>query len=40
MASRSAPSRTFLVLSKKMGHDYLGSFDDAGYLRLFLKKLK
>jgi len=25
---------------KKMGHEYLGSFEDAGYLRLFLKKLK
>ena len=25
---------------KKMGHDYLGHFEDAGYLRLFLKKMK
>ena len=25
---------------KKMGHDYLGSYDDAGYLRLFLRKTK
>jgi tRNA 2-thiouridine synthesizing protein A len=25
---------------KKLGHEYLGSFEDAGYLRLFLKKLK
>ncbi len=26
--------------SKKMGHEYLGSFEDSGYLRLFLKKMK
>jgi len=25
---------------KKMGHEYLGSFEESGYLRLFLKKLK
>ena len=25
---------------KKLGHEYLGSFEDSGYLRLFLKKLK
>jgi len=25
---------------KKMGHDYLGHFEDSGYLRLFLKKMK
>ena len=26
--------------SKKMGHEYLGSLDDAGYLQLFLRKTK
>lgn len=25
---------------KKLGHDYLGHFEDGGYLRLFLKKMK
>jgi len=25
---------------KKLGHEYLGSVEDSGYLRLFLKKLK
>ncbi len=25
---------------KKMGHEYLGSYEDGGYLRLFLKKSK
>ncbi len=25
---------------KKMGHDFLGHFEEAGYLRLFLKKMK
>jgi tRNA 2-thiouridine synthesizing protein A len=25
---------------KKLGHDYLGHFEDGGYLRLFLKKTK
>ena len=26
--------------SKKMGHEFLGSFDDAGYLQLYIRKLK
>lgn len=26
--------------AKKMGHEYLGSLDDAGYLQLFLRKTK
>ncbi len=25
---------------KKLGHDYLGHFEDGGYLRLFLRKTK
>ena len=29
-----------LAWCKKMGHDFLGSIDDAGYLQLFLRKMK
>ncbi len=40
MATDSGTLKDLPAWSKKMGHDYLGHFDDAGYLRLFLKKMK
>ena len=40
MATDSGTLKDIPAWSKKMGHEYLGSFDDAGYLRLFLKKMK
>jgi tRNA 2-thiouridine synthesizing protein A len=40
MATDSGTLKDIPAWSKKMGHEYLGSFDDAGYLRLFLRKTK
>ena len=40
MATDSGTLKDIPAWSKKMGHEYLGSFEDAGYLRLFLKKMK
>jgi tRNA 2-thiouridine synthesizing protein A len=40
LASDTGTLKDLPAWSKKMGHDYLGSVDDAGYLRLFLRKMK
>lgn len=40
LATDSGTLRDLPAWSKKMGHDYLGSYDDAGYIRLFLRKMK
>ena len=40
MATDSGTLKDIPAWCKKMGHEYLGAFDDAGYLRLFLKKMK
>ena len=40
MATDSGTLKDIPAWCKKLGHEYLGSFDDAGYLRLFLKKMK
>jgi TusA-related sulfurtransferase len=39
-ATDSGTLKDIPAWSKKMGHEYLGSYDDAGYLRLFLRKMK
>lgn len=40
LASDTGTLKDLPAWSKKMGHDYLGSVDDAGHLRLFLRKMK
>ncbi len=30
----------FPAWAKKLGHDFLGDFEEAGYIRLFVKKAK
>lgn len=40
MATDSGTLKDIPAWSKKMGHEYLGSFEDSGYLRLFVKKAK
>ena len=40
LASDSGTLKDLPAWSKKMGHEFLGSFDDSGYLRLFLRKMK
>jgi tRNA 2-thiouridine synthesizing protein A len=40
LATDSGTLKDLPAWSKKMGHEYLGSLDDAGYLRLFLRKMK
>jgi tRNA 2-thiouridine synthesizing protein A len=40
MATDSGTLKDIPAWAKKMGNEYLGSFDDAGYLRLFLRKMK
>ncbi len=40
MASDAGTLKDIPAWCKKMGHDYLGSLDDAGYLQLFLRKSK
>ncbi len=40
MATDSGTLKDLPAWSKKMGHDYLGAIDQAGYLRLFIKKMK
>ena len=39
-ATDSGTLKDIPAWSKKMGHEYLGSYDDAGYLCLFLRKMK
>lgn len=40
LATDSGTKKDLPAWSKKMGHDYLGDFEEAGYLRLFLRKAK
>ena len=40
LASDSGTLKDLPAWCKKMGHDYLGSLDEAGYLQLFLRKTK
>ncbi len=40
LATDSGTLKDLPAWSKKMGHEFLGHFEDAGYLRLFLKKMK
>lgn len=40
MATDSGTLKDLPAWSKKMGHDYLGNLDEAGYLRLFIRKTK
>ena len=40
LATDSGTLKDLPAWSKKMGHEFLGSFDDAGYLRLFLRKMR
>jgi tRNA 2-thiouridine synthesizing protein A len=40
MATDSGTLKDLPAWSKKMGHDYLGHVEEAGYLRLFIKKTK
>ena len=39
-ATDSGTLKDIPAWTKKLGHDYLGSYDDAGYLCLFLRKVK
>lgn len=39
-ATDSGTLKDLPAWSKKMGHDFLGSVEEAGYLRLFLRKMK
>ena len=38
MATDSGTLKDIPAWCKKMGHEYLGAFDDAGYLWLFLRR--
>lgn len=38
MASDAGTLKDIPAWCKKMGHEYLGAIDDAGYLQLFLRK--
>jgi tRNA 2-thiouridine synthesizing protein A len=40
LATDSGTLKDLPAWSKKMGHEFLGHFEDSGYLCLFLKKLK
>ncbi len=40
LATDSGTLKDLPAWSKKMGHDYLGHYEDAGYLKLYLKKMK
>jgi tRNA 2-thiouridine synthesizing protein A len=40
LASDTGTLKDLPAWCRKMGHDYMGSVDDAGYLQLFLKKTK
>jgi tRNA 2-thiouridine synthesizing protein A len=40
LASDTGTLKDLPAWCKKMGHDFLGSVDDAGYLQLFLRKTK
>jgi tRNA 2-thiouridine synthesizing protein A len=40
LATDSGTQKDLPAWSKKMGHEYLGFVEEAGYLKLFVKKLK
>lgn len=40
MATDSGTLKDIPAWCKKLGHEYLGAYDDAGYLQLYLKKMK
>lgn len=40
LATDSGTRKDLPAWSRKMGHEYLGDFEDSGYLRLFVKKEK
>ncbi len=40
LATDSGTLKDVPAWSKKMGHDYLGAFDEAGVIHLYLKKTK
>ncbi len=40
LATDSATQKDLPAWSKKMGHDYLGVVEDAGYWKLYVKRLK
>ncbi|HZC52572.1 MAG TPA: sulfurtransferase TusA family protein [Mycobacterium sp.] len=39
-ATDSGTLKDLPAWAKKMGHEFLGYFEDGGYLRLFLRKMK
>ena len=40
LATDSATQKDLPAWSKKMGHDYLGVVEDAGYWKLYVKRMK
>jgi tRNA 2-thiouridine synthesizing protein A len=40
LATDSGTLRDLPAWSRKMGHEYLGHIEDAGYLKLYVKKAK
>lgn len=40
LATDSGTKKDIPAWSKKMGHEFLGAVEDAGFLRLFVKRLK
>lgn len=40
LATDSGTLKDIPAWAKKMGHDYLGAYDDAGYLHLYMRKAK
>lgn len=40
LATDSGTLKDVPAWSKKMGHEYLGAFDEAGVIHLYLKKMK
>jgi len=39
-ATDSGTLKDIPAWSKKIGHEYLGAFEEAGYIRLFVRKMK
>ena len=40
LATDSGTKKDLPAWTRKMGYDYLGDFEDSGYIRLFLRKVK
>ena len=40
MATDSGTLKDIPAWSRKIGHEYMGAFDEAGYIRLFVRKAK